>query len=129
MPPSVATRRPRRSASDRNLSRSRRADGEHFAELVVRNRGRDRRAARRRVLDAAEADVEVAADRGLIERGERHLDELRRAAERLRDQLGDLDVEPTTICGSFGSASTYGAPPSASPPQRSTGAGACAAIV
>ena len=50
-------------------------------------------APRRDVLDAAQADVEVAALRRLIERGERDLHELRRAAELARDQLRDLDVE------------------------------------
>ena len=41
------------------------------------------------------ANVEVAADRRLVERCERHLDELRFAPERLCDELRDLDVEPT----------------------------------
>ena len=61
--------------------------------------------------------------RRLIERRELHLDELRRSAELPRDQLGDLDVEAHQLLRIAGSASTNGAPPSASPPQRK---GCCA---
>ena len=69
------------------------AHREHLAKLVVRHARGDHRAARRRVLDAVEPDVEVAAHGGLVERCERDLDELRRATELLSDQLRDLDVE------------------------------------
>ena len=69
------------------------ADAEHFAELVVRKRDRHRRAARRRVFDAAQADVGVAAGDALIDRAKRDVDELRRPAESGGEQLGDLDVE------------------------------------
>ncbi len=70
-----------------------RAHGEHFLELVVGNRGRDRALASGCVFDAAQADVEVAPRDRLVEIGKRGLDEFRRAAERRRDKTGDLDVE------------------------------------
>ena len=60
------------------------ADGDHLAELVVRDADRQLGALGRRVFDAAQRDVEVAALHGLIERGEGRLDELRAPAERLR---------------------------------------------
>ncbi len=75
------------------------ADGEHFAELVIRDAGSERLAPRRNVFDAAQADVEVAALRGLIERGELHLQELRRPAKLAGDQLRDLDVEANELRG------------------------------
>ena len=43
------------------------AHGEDLAELVVRNRDRQPGAPRRAVLDAAQADVEVAARGGGVE--------------------------------------------------------------
>jgi hypothetical protein len=70
------------------------ADAEDFAELVVRHRHRQRCAAGRRVLDAAHADVGVAADDALVDRFEADVDELGTSAERAREQLRDLDVEP-----------------------------------
>jgi hypothetical protein len=70
--------------------------GEHLAELVVRDAGRQGGAARRDVFDAAQADVEVAAPRGLVEAAEGHLHELRACARLARDELGDLDVEADT---------------------------------
>ena len=47
------------------------------------------------------------------------------AAEALGEQLRDLDVEADDARGIGGSASTNGAPPSASPPQRSSAICAC----
>ena len=74
-----ATRRPRRSASVGTASRSRGAHGEHFAKLVVRERWRRAsRGAPACPRCRSSADVEVAARRGLVERRERDLDELRR---------------------------------------------------
>ena len=93
VPPSVAMRRPRQIRERAEARRVGGAHREHLAKLVVRQRHGERRATRRRVLDAVERDVEVAARGGLVERCERDLDELRRATELLRDQLGDLDVE------------------------------------
>ena len=48
---------------------------------------------RRRVLDAVERDVEVAAGGGLIERRKGDLLEFRGPTQLLRDELRDLDVE------------------------------------
>jgi hypothetical protein len=70
------------------------ADAEHLVELIIRMRHRIRDAPRRRVLDAAEADLRVSAGDRLIDRGKCHLDELRGRPKILRDQLGYLDVEP-----------------------------------
>ena len=53
------------------------ADGQDLAELVVRDGDRQAGAAGRAVLDAAQADVEVAARRGRIEAGEADLHEAR----------------------------------------------------
>jgi hypothetical protein len=47
----------------------------------------------RRVFDAAQPEVEVAARDRLVELREGDLDELRRPAERTRDELGNLDVQ------------------------------------
>ena len=69
------------------------ADAQHFAKRVVRDRGRHRGPPRRRVLDAAQADVGVAAGDGLIDGSEPDEDEPRRAPEAARDALGDLHVE------------------------------------
>ena len=89
-PRAACRRRSCRRAWPRACPRDRRASiavaiglahRQHFAELVVRNAGRQRRAARGHVFDAAQADVEVAALRGLIERGERDLHELRRPSQ------------------------------------------------
>ena len=103
------------------------ADAQHLAELVVRHRDRHRGAARRRVLDAAQPDLGVAARDGLIDRVERHEHELRRPAEAAREQIRDLDVEAHEHVGIVGLASTYGAPPSGSPAQRNGGADCAAA--
>ena len=85
---------PRRSASVRKRPRRPSRTRQHFAELVIRNGDRQRRAARRRVLDAAQADVGVAARDRLIDRGERDVDELAASRPSPRAmQLGDLDVE------------------------------------
>ena len=67
-----------------------RPHGQHFAEFVVGDGDGERRASRRRVLDAAHPDVEVAARHRGVDRGD--LDEPRRPPEP-RDELGDLDVE------------------------------------
>ena len=92
--PSVATRRPRRSAERPEPVLVGRSNGQHFAELVVRNRDREARAASRAVFDAAQADVEVAARRSRIDAREANLDEARRAPKRGCQQLCDVDVEP-----------------------------------
>ena len=96
------------------------ANGENLAKLVVRDRDRQAGAARRAVFDAAQADVEVAARRGRVEAGEADLDEARSAAETRGQQLRHLDIEAHHPRGIAGSASTNGAPPSASPPHRSS---------
>src|SRR5438034_1398898 len=46
-----------------------------------------------RILDAAEADIRVAARDGLIDRVERHELEARRPPDTARDEICDLDVE------------------------------------
>ena len=74
------------------------------------------------VLDAGEADVEVPARRRLVQGLERDLDEERasaRASSRRASRSRRRSRAAST--GSAGSASTKGAPPSASPPQRRTG--------
>ena len=81
---------------------------------------RERRAGR--VFDAAQADVEVAARRRRVDAREANLDEARRAAKSRPEQLATSTSKPTTRDGSCGSASTNGAPPSASPPHRSSAA-------
>src|SRR5205807_1780143 len=68
------------------------ANRQHFAELVIGNRQRKPRAPGVAVLDAAQADVEVAARRGCVDRRETNLDEARRAPETGGKQLRDLDV-------------------------------------
>ena len=60
----------RLAAQVRERSRARRvrvADAQHFAELVVRQRDRERGAARGRVFDAAHADIGVAAGDALVD--------------------------------------------------------------
>src|SRR5215207_2167340 len=53
-----------------------RTDGQHLTKLVIRNAGGKRLPPSRDVFDPAQADVEIAAFRGLIERGELHLEKL-----------------------------------------------------
>ena len=60
------------------------AHRDHLAELVVRDAHRQLGALGRRVFDAAQRDVEVAALDRLIERGEGRLDELRAAGRAPR---------------------------------------------
>ena len=102
------------------------ADGEDLPELVVRNRDRQPRAARGAVFDAAQTDVEVAARDRRIEGGEADLDEARRPVQAAASSAAMSTSKPTTRVGSAGSASTNGAPPSASPPHRNSGV--CAAV-
>src|SRR5581483_7396564 len=71
----------------------RRSNGENLLKFVVRDGHGDRAAPSGCVLDAAEADVEIAALDGLIELGEGGLHEDGRPAELAGDELGDLDVE------------------------------------
>ena len=70
------------------------ANAQHLAELVVGDGDRHRRAAGRRVLDAAQPDLGVAARHRLVDGGVLDDHELRRPPESARDQLRDLDVEP-----------------------------------
>ena len=93
MPPSVPTRRPAQIGERAKLSGVGRADAQHLAKLIIRKGDRVAGAPRRRVLDAAQADVGVAARDRLIDRCKGDLDEARLAAQPPRDQLGDLDVE------------------------------------
>ena len=71
------------------------ADGDHLAELVVRDAHRQLGALGRRIFHAAQRDVEIAALHRLIQRCEGRLDELRAASECVGNQPGDLDVEAT----------------------------------
>ena len=87
----------------------------------------ERRAARRRVLDAAQADVEVAARHRRVDRRELHRDEPRARPSFDAMSAATSTSKPTTRAGSRGSASTYGEPPSGSPPQRSSPAAGAAA--
>ena len=73
------------------------AHRQHFLEPIVRDAGGDSGTPARRVLDAAQADVEVAARRRLVERREGDLHELRRTTQLAGDQLGDLDVEANKL--------------------------------
>ncbi len=67
---------------------------EHFAEFEIRNGHRVSGAAHGGVLDAREAEREVAAFNGLVDAGPLHLDEPSGAASQAtRDAVGDLDVE------------------------------------
>ena len=66
---------------------------QHFAESIVGNGQGQRRSARQRVLDAAQADVRVAPGDGLVDRREHDLHELRRAPQAACEEAGDLDVE------------------------------------
>ena len=75
------------------------AHRDHFSELVIRDAGSKRLAPRRNVFDAAQSDLEVAPLRGLIERGELHLQELRCPAKLAGDQLRDLDVKANELRG------------------------------
>ena len=75
------------------------ADAEHLAEFVVRHRDREHRPPRRRVFEAAQADVGVAADDRLHDRREGDRDEFRRPSEPPRDQVRDLDVEADEAIG------------------------------
>ena len=75
------------------LSGVRGPDAEDLAELVIRNGDGVACPAGGRILDAAEADLGVAARDRLVDRGERDLDELRLPAEATGNQLGDVDVE------------------------------------
>ena len=120
MPPSVATRLPFQIGERAIAIAIAVANREHFAEFVIRDAGGERLAPRRNVFDAAQADVEVASLRGLIERRELHLQELRRAAQLSRDQLGDLDVEADQLRGiaRIGFNERRAAFGIAAPPQR-----------
>ena len=99
VPPSVATRRPRRVGERAKARRVGGAHREHLAKLVVRQRHGERRAPRRRVLDAVERDVEVAARSGLVERRERDLDELRRRPSSLAMSSAISTSKPTHARG------------------------------
>ena len=66
---------------------------EDLAELVVGNRDRQAGAARGRVFDAAQADVEVAARGGRVEAREADLDEPRRAAEPIARAAARFHLE------------------------------------
>ena len=103
MPPRVATRRPARSASVRNARRVGVADAQHLAEFVVRNRRGERSAARRRVFDAAQADVGVAPRDRLIDRGEgpRTNRGVRFRPRAMRSAISTSN--PTRVFGSRGS--------------------------
>ena len=70
-----------------------RANAQDFPESVVRNRRGQRRAVGRRVLDAVQAEVRIAAGDRLGEVRERDVDEARRAAQTAGQQIGDLDLE------------------------------------
>jgi len=59
-----------------------------------------RRPPRRRVLDAAQADVGVTAGNRLVDLAKIDVDELGPAAEPARHQRRDLDVEANEIVGS-----------------------------
>src|SRR6266851_3335089 len=69
------------------------ANREHFAKLVIRDRRGERRAARWRVLDTAQANFSIVAGYRLIDGAERDEHEPRRPPQASRDELGDLDVE------------------------------------
>ena len=95
VPPSVPTRRPRRSASERYCPASARADGEHLAELEVRDGDGELRAAgracpRRRSCRCrnrrARTDASIDAHATWTNCGVR--------PSSLGDDRGDLDVEP-----------------------------------
>ena len=74
-------------------------DAQDLAELIIRKRDGITSSARRRVLDAAQPDVGVAPGDGLIDRRVGDLDEAGLAAQPLRDELGDIDVEPDDARG------------------------------
>ncbi len=69
------------------------AHAQHFAKAVIGHRRRHGRAPRRRVFDAAQADLGVAALDGLVDRRESDVDKTRLASEPAGDELGDFDVE------------------------------------
>ena len=69
------------------------ANGEHLAELEVRDRHRVPRAQLGPILDARHADREVAALHRRLDRRPRHLHEHRRAMQVVSDHRRDLDIE------------------------------------
>ena len=75
------------------------ADAQHLAEFVIRNGHGQGGAPRRRVLDAAEAEVGVATLDRLVERCERDGDEPWDAVQSARQQGGDVDVEAHHLVG------------------------------
>jgi hypothetical protein len=70
------------------------AHGENFAELVIRDGDGEPGLAGGCVLEAAQADVEIAPDDGGVEAREPNLDETGCPAQLAREQRRDLDVEP-----------------------------------
>src|SRR5438132_2079381 len=77
-----------------NPARVSRSYRQHFAEFEIRNGDGVTGAVHGGVLDAREAEREVAAFNGLIDAGPLYLDEPGRPApESTGDALGDLDVE------------------------------------
>ena len=75
------------------------AHAEHFSELVIRDRHRERGASGGRVFDAAHADVRVAAGDALIDGLVLDVQKLRRAAETAGEQIGNLDIEADDAIG------------------------------
>jgi hypothetical protein len=69
------------------------ADGEDHAELVVRDRRGHSGPPRRDLLEAAEADLEVAAPQRLVDRRERDEGEPGLPVEVSGDEVGDVDFE------------------------------------
>ena len=68
-------------------------DAQDLAKFVVGHSDRQARAPRRRVFDTAEADLGVAPIDRLVDGRELDVDELRRTAERARQEVRDLDIE------------------------------------
>src|SRR5688572_22156437 len=62
-------------------------------KLVIRKSDRVGRAAGGRIFNPAESDVRIAARNGLIDRGERNLDEPRLPSEAPGEELGDIHIE------------------------------------
>ena len=99
MPPSVATRLPAQILERAQPPGVLGSHRQHLAELVIGNGDGERRSPRRRVLDAAQPDIRVAARDRLIDRREGDHDESRRTAHAARDERRDLDVEADDLLG------------------------------
>jgi hypothetical protein len=74
-----------------------RSHGEYFTKLVIRNADGMSGAELWPILETGQADVEIAALDGLLDRRPGHLEKARLSSKTGRDHPRDLDVEATHL--------------------------------